>query len=88
MGISERRVIYLENRKYYPKFETIYRLVRMLHIPPERDFALDGESDEITLESFTALLRTCKAEEQRIVLATAQTLVDHLKRKQLHQSSE
>ncbi len=82
MGVSERGIMYLENGKYYPEFETLYRLVRMLNIPPESIFNLDGETDETTLESFTSLLRSCKADDQRIVLATAQTLVDQLKQEQ------
>lgn len=88
MGISERGVMYLENGKYYPKFETLYRLVRMLNIPPERVFNLDGEPDEMTIESFMSLLRSCQADDQRIVLATAQTLVDQLRQKQLDKRSE
>jgi len=81
LGVSERGIMYLENGKYYPKFETLYRLVRMLNIPPECIFNLDGETDEIILADFASLLRSCATDEQKIVLATAQALVEQLKEK-------
>lgn len=76
--ISHRQVMSIENGQCYPKFETLCRLVQVLNIPPDHIFHPDGGGDGIALESFIALYRSCTSEDQELVLATMQTLVDRL----------
>jgi len=76
--ISHRQVMSIERGKCYPKFETLCRLVRVLNIPPDHIFHPDNGDNDIALDSFIALYRSCAPEDQETVLATMQTLVGRL----------
>lgn len=76
--ISHRQVMSIENGRCYPKFETLCRLVQVLNIPPDHIFHPEGGGDGMALDSFIALYRSCPPEDQKMVLATMQTLVEHL----------
>lgn len=79
--ISHRQIMSIEKGKCYPKFETLCRIVQVLNISPDHIFYPDIDSNDRALESFVALYRSCPPEDQELVLATTQTMVDHLKRK-------
>ena len=79
--ISHRQVMSIENGRCYPKFETLCRLVQVLNIPPDHIFHPEGGGDDMVLDSFIALYRSCSHDDQELVLAAMQTLIDHLVRK-------
>ncbi len=86
--ISHRQVMSIENGKCFPKFETLCRIVAVLNIPPAHIFYPESTSDDVALEAFVELYRTCHSEDQELVLATMQTLVEHLKRNRHLSSSK
>ncbi len=79
--ISHRQIMSIEKGKCFPKFETLCRIVQVLNIPSDHIFHPDNECSDIALDSFVALYRSCPPEDKELVLATTQTLVEHLKRK-------
>lgn len=83
--ISHRQIMSIENGRCLPKFETLCRIVQILNIPPDHIFNPDAGGDDMALDSFIALFRSCAPEDQELVLATTQMLVDQLKRR--HQST-
>ena len=84
--ISHRQIMSIEKGKCFPKFKTLCRIVQVLNISPNHIFYPNIESNDRALESFVALFRSCPSEDQELVLATTQTIVDHLKRKHQHTS--
>lgn len=77
--ISHRQIVSIEMGKSFPKFETLCRIVQVLNIPPDHIFHPESRVNDMALERFIALYRSC--EDQELVLAATQALVDHLKRK-------
>ena len=62
--ISHRQVMSIEKGKCYPKFETLCRIVQVLNIPPDHIFHPAVDGNDIALESFIALYRSCPPEDQ------------------------
>ena len=76
--LSHRQVMSIERGRCYPKFENLCRLVRVLNIPPDHIFHSNSIDNDVALDSFIELYRSCTPEDKETVLATMQTLVDHL----------
>ena len=76
--ISHRQVMSIEKGKCYPKFETLCSLVQTLNIPADHIFYPDIEDNDLLLNSFIALYRSCHPEDQALVVSTMKTLVEQL----------
>ena len=79
IGITQRQVMYIENAQSFPKFETLCKLIDILSIPPDHLFRpLTGE-DDTNLSNIVELLHTCSPDDQTLVYATLNTLIEQLK---------
>lgn len=81
MGITQRQVMYIENGQSFPKFETLCRFIEILRIPPENLFRPIADDADGVVNSMVELLRSCHQEDQPLVYATLQTLIEQLNRR-------
>ena len=76
MGITQRRVMYIENSQSFPKFETLCRFIEILRIPPEHLFRPIGNDTDGVVNNMVELLHSCHQEDQMLIYATLQTLIE------------
>ena len=79
IGITQRQVMYIENAQSFPKFETLCRLIDILSIPPDHLFRPLAGEDDAKLSNIVELLHTCSPDDQTLVYATLNTLIEQLK---------
>lgn len=81
IGITQRQIMYIENGQSYPKFETLCKLIEILSIPPEYLFRPMSNEENGILNNMVELFHACHPEDQPLVYATLQTLIEQLNKR-------
>lgn len=73
---SDRYIYQIENEGQIPSFDVLYKLVRILSIPPDLIFYPEKPFKDSEVENLTRMLYTCSDRDIKIVKATVQALID------------
>ena len=77
--VSTRTIIAIEKNQRNPTFEVLYQLVHALDVSANQIFYPDQETLTTEQDQFIREFLACNANEQRIALATLQSLIRALR---------
>lgn len=73
---SERYIYQIENDGQIPSFDVLYKIVRVLSIPPELIFYPERPFENSEVGNLVRMLYNCTARDIEIVKATVKALID------------
>ena len=81
VDITERYLYRIENKGQKPKFDVLWRLIRVLDIAPEEIFYPDKPSNDSKIAEMLRVLSACDERALEVVEATAKALIDTIPKK-------
>lgn len=73
---SDRYIYQIENEGQIPSFDVLYKIVRILSIPPEIIFYPEKMTKECEVETLSRMLYVCSDRDLVIIKATIRALID------------
>lgn len=73
---SDRYIYQIENEGQIPSFDVLYKIVRILSIPPEIIFYPEKMTKECEVETLLRMLYVCSDRDLVIIKATIRALID------------
>jgi len=74
---SDRYIYQIENEGQVPSFDVLYKIVRILSIPPELIFYPEKPFKDSEVENLVRMLYTCNDRDLEIVKATVKAMIDN-----------
>lgn len=79
---TDRYIYQIENEGQIPSFDVLYKIVRLLSIPPELIFYPEKPSKDSEVENLLRMLSVCDERSLEVVKATVKALIDTTLEKQ------
>ena len=76
INLSTQYISHIENGYKMPSLEVVLKVMKVLHIPPERMFADSGCRPEESLDAMTA---RCSSQSKRVIRDMVKILMESLK---------
>jgi len=73
---SDRYIYQIENEGQIPSFDVLYKIVRILSIPPELIFYPERPYEDPEVENLVRMLYNCTDRDIEIVKATVKALIE------------
>ena len=73
---SDRYIYQIENEGQIPSFDVLYKIVRILSIPPELIFYPERPFQDSEVENLLRMLSVCDERSLEVIKATAKALID------------
>lgn len=86
--IGIRYLIAIENDEKKPKFDVLYRLIRAIGLDPCKLFYPELEGGEDESNRLIRLLQNCSDQDQKLIAAMIDTLVDTREKESLETEKE
>lgn len=76
LDVTSRYIMAIENEGKLPSFEILYKLIRALNISSDSIFYPEKQFDGNPHDRLEHMIRQCDEKQLRVLLATAQALLD------------
>lgn len=73
---TDRYIYQIENEGQIPSFDVLYKIVRLLSIPPELIFYPEKPSKDSEVENLLRMLSDCDERSLEVVKATIKALIE------------
>lgn len=78
LGLQSRTILEIENGRGNPRFDVLFKLIRLLDIPSEDVFYFDLAPLSDDAQQFCIKLSAFSEREQRLAMAAASAVLDRL----------